>query len=81
MGTIARWIVDAWNSIKEGVPKIIESMGKFFSELPGKIWQALLGVIDTLVKWITQAIEWAKTEIPKFILTVVNFYLSLPGRI
>lgn len=81
LGTIARWIVDAWNSIKEGVPKIIESIGKFFSELPGKIWQALLGVIDTLVKWITQAIEWAKTEIPKFILTVVNFYLSLPGKI
>lgn len=81
LGTIARWIVDAWNSIKEGVPKIIESIGKFFSELPDKIWQALLGVIDTLVKWITQAIEWAKTEIPKFILTVVNFYLSLPGKI
>ena len=81
LGTIARWIVDAWNSISEGVPKIIESIGKFFSELPGKIWQALLGVIDTLVKWITQAIEWAKTEIPKFILTVVNFYLSLPGKI
>ena len=81
LGTIARWIVDAWNSIEEGVPKIIESIGKFFSELPGKIWQALLGVIDTLVKWITQAIEWAKTEIPKFILTVVNFYLSLPGKI
>ena len=81
MGTIARWIVDAWNSISEGVPKIIESIGKFFSELPGKIWQALLMVIDTLVKWITQAIEWAKTEIPKFILTVVNFYLSLPGKI
>lgn len=81
LGTIARWIVDAWNSIKEGVPKIIESIGEFFSELPGKIWQALLKVIDTLVKWITQAIEWAKTEIPKFILTVVNFYLSLPGKI
>ena len=81
LGTIARWIVDAWNSISEGVPKIIESIGKFFSELPGKIWQALLKVIDTLVKWITQAIEWAKTEIPKFILTVVNFYLSLPGKI
>lgn len=81
LGTIARWIVDAWNSISEGVPKIIESIGEFFSELPGKIWQALLGVIDTLVKWITQAIEWAKTEIPKFILTVVNFYLSLPGKI
>lgn len=81
LGTIARWIVDAWNSISEGVPKIIESIGKFFSELPGKIWQALLEVIDTLVKWITQAIEWAKTEIPKFILTVVNFYLSLPGKI
>lgn len=81
LGTIARWIVDAWNSIEEGVPKIIESIGKFFSELPGKIWQALLKVIDTLVKWITQAIEWAKTEIPKFILTVVNFYLSLPGKI
>ena len=81
LGTIARWIVDAWNSIEEGVPKIIESIGEFFSELPGKIWQALLMVIDTLVKWITQAIEWAKTEIPKFILTVVNFYLSLPGKI
>ena len=81
LGTITRWIVDAWNSIEEGVPKIIESIGKFFSELPGKIWQALLKVIDTLVKWITQAIEWAKTEIPKFILTVVNFYLSLPGKI
>ena len=81
LGTIARWIVDAWNSIEEGVPKIIESIGEFFSELPGKIWQALLKVIDTLVKWITQAIEWAKTEIPKFILTVVNFYLSLPGKI
>ena len=81
LGTIARWIVDAWNSISEGVPKIIESIGEFFSELPGKIWQALLKVIDTLVKWITQAIEWAKTEIPKFILTVVNFYLSLPGKI
>ena len=81
LGTIARWIVDAWNSIKEGVPKIIESIGEFFSGLPGKIWQALLKVIDTLVKWITQAIEWAKTEIPKFILTVVNFYLSLPGKI
>lgn len=81
LGTIARWIVDAWNSISEGVPKIIESIGEFFSELPGKIWQALLEVIDTLVKWITQAIEWAKTEIPKFILTVVNFYLSLPGKI
>lgn len=81
LGTIARWIVDAWNSISEGVPKIIESIGEFFSELPGKIWQALLKVIDTLVRWITQAIEWAKTEIPKFILTVVNFYLSLPGKI
>lgn len=81
LGTIARWIVDAWNSISEGVPKIIESIGEFFSELPGKIWQALLNVIDTLVRWITQAIEWAKTEIPKFILTVVNFYLSLPGKI
>jgi hypothetical protein len=66
--------------VATGVPSLINRIGTWFSQLPGKIWTALLSALQNVKKWCTNLISTAATEIPKFVSSAVGFFQQLPGK-
>ena len=92
LGTIIKFGIDAVNWAITEVPKFIESIIKFFKELPGKIWEWLkvalqkLGEwavegLKTVGKWGTDLLAWAKRELPGIVDNIVSFFKGLPGKL
>jgi hypothetical protein len=77
---IKQWGTDTWNYLSQQIPKIINSIGTWFSQLPGKVWNWLVNTLDKVKQWCSNLISTARTEIPKFVRTVVNFMKELPGK-
>ena len=54
---------------------------KFFSELPGKIWNWLTDAFNKLVTWGSNTLQKAKEIASNTIDAIVNFFSQLPGKI
>lgn len=82
---VKTWVSTKWEEIKsfftESIPKFIESVGEWFSELPEKIGYWLGFAAGKLVAWAEEAIAWAKEEVPKIITSIVEFFEELPSNI
>jgi gas vesicle protein len=76
---------DKWDEIKtktvEKVKSMIESIQKFFEELPEKIGIAIGRVLGTLATWAVNVIGWIVTEVPKIVNKIVDFMAELPSKI
>ncbi|MDR2044911.1 MAG: hypothetical protein LBQ15_11235 [Clostridium sp.] len=87
-GNIGQWFVDAWNgmidffeSVPNKIGKVADSIGKGFSELPGKIGYALGYALGSVVKWAQDVWNTLKAEVPKIVESVGNWFKELPGKI
>lgn len=58
------------------VPKIVSSVVKFFEELPGNIWTAILKALDVISKWRERMIAFVVIEVPKIISSIVGEFKS-----
>lgn len=63
------------------VPKIVSSVVKFFEELPGNIWTAILKTLDTISEWRERMIAFVVVEVPKIISSIVGEFKKLPGEL
>lgn len=59
----------------------IDSIVKFFSELPGKIWNWLTDAFNKLVTWGSNTLQKAREIASNTIDAIVNFFSQLPGKI
>lgn len=60
--------------------QIIDTVVNFFTQLPSRIWNALLQAIAQVQQWGSDLISWAQTAIPNVISTITSFFEELPGK-
>ena len=63
------------------IPSLINSIVKWFNELPTKIGYALGYVLGKIVKFGVDAINWVQVNVPKIINSIVTFFKELPGKV
>lgn len=63
------------------VPKIVSSVVKFFEELPGNIWTAILKTLDTISEWRERMIAFVVIEVPKIVSSIVGEFKKLPDEL
>lgn len=84
-GNLKDWLFEKWEQLKEFIPQktkeIVDSVAKWFSELPEKIGYAIGFVIGKLQKWGEEVHSFFKTKVPEIINNVVNWFKELPGKI
>lgn len=78
-------ITSVWDSVVEWfstvVPELIENIGTFFSELPGKVWEWLVGVVTQIAVWGISMKQKADEAASEAVNTVVQFFSELPYKI
>jgi phage-related minor tail protein len=75
------WGTNVINWVTTTIPKIIESIFKFYNELPGKIGYALGYALGVIIKFGADTVNWVITEVPKIIDNIIIFFSELPGKV
>lgn len=60
---------------------IVDNIASFFQELPGKIWDAILGAVEKITTWGENVKTAATQAASNAITSVVTFFKELPGKI
>lgn len=92
IGSIVKAGIDAWNAIVQfgtnlwnwvtvELPKIIASVIDWFAQLPGRIWEWLVNVVNDIGRWGTDLYNSATEAVSDAIDAVVEWFTELPGRI
>lgn len=84
LGEIWNFVQNAFNSIKDfitkTVPETIDNVIKWFKELPGNIWNALVSVINGVKQWGVNLFNAAADAGRELVDGVINTVSSLPGK-
>lgn len=67
--------------VTKTIPNAINSIVKWFSQLPYKIGFAIGQLIGYFYKFGSNVISWATTQLPKIIANIINWFKQLPGKI
>lgn len=67
-------------NIPDKVSQIIASIGKWFSELPGKIGYELGYAMGTITDWALDVYAYLAKKIPETITAVQNWFAELPEK-
>lgn len=88
---VQKWdMITAWwngtalpfiKSIPSKIASLIQSIGQWFSELPGKIGYALGFALGSVVKWVIDTHEMLQVKIPEIIEAVRTWFAQLPSKI
>ena len=81
VGHLIQFGINAWNWVTTELPKIIQGIVQWFSELPGKIWDWLVKTALNIIKWGLEMKAKADSAISNMINSVINWIKSLPGKI
>lgn len=94
--SVSAWFSKKWSELTgwwnntavpwfKGLPgwfkDVLENIGKWFSELPGKIGYALGFALGKVVQWTTDTYATLKEKIPQIIESVRKWFSELPGKI
>lgn len=78
----------AWAAIKSGIGsaidwigKKIDSLVKWWKELPGKISSAISGAVGKVTTWGRNLYNAAKTKVTETVSGVTSWFKELPGKI
>ncbi len=73
-------LYDNCDGFKNFVDGFINDVVGFFKELPGKVWNAIIGIKDKFNNLKTELVNWANNNLPSFIAKFVGFMLELPNK-
>lgn len=83
--TVTTFCVNAWNAISSffstTVPQIINNVVTWFTQLPGQIWNAIIGAVSFVAAWGSSLLSTAISAASNMVSAVVSFVAQLPGRI
>lgn len=65
----------------ETVPEFINKAVNYFKELPSRIWNWLLKVIQKVLEWRSNMLNKAKEIGSKFVTTIIDYAKSIPSKI
>lgn len=74
-------LVDFLGTLPEKIGKIIESIAKWFGELPEKIGYALGYALGKITEWTLNVADYLAEKIPEIIENVKQWFSELPGKI
>lgn len=74
-------LVDFLGTLPEKIGKIIESIAKWFGELPEKIGFALGYALGKITEWTLNVADYLNEKIPEIIENVRKWFSELPGKI
>lgn len=78
---IKKFFSDMGKKISKAFSDFIETIVKFFKELPYNIGYVIGTVLGLIVKWIPKMVTKAKELGKQFVDTVTTFFKELPGNI
>jgi len=84
IGTLSNFFTNitiALSIFISNIPKSIEMIVKFFWELPGKIWSALLSTIGKIGEFIGNMANNIASAMPGLINNFVNYFTGLPDKV
>lgn len=86
LGTIYKkvieWVQQLWETLTTKIPEIIQKVIDFFTEMPGKIYNAIVTFVTvTLPGWAEEIISWITTEIPEIVQSIADWFSDLPDKI
>ena len=85
MGAMKSGIEEIWEKIRtffsESIPKLINSIGEWFSELPGRVKEWLDDTLRRVSEWASGMDGKAEEAGRQFITAVINFVKTLPEKI
>lgn len=87
-GAVVTYFGDRFEAVKNffgdagaAIGEWTENVGNWFKELPGKIWAAITGVIDSIGQWISDLKSTATQGVSNTVNSIVEFFKNLPGKI
>lgn len=81
VSSVVKFIMDIWTYLSTAIPQLIESVGQWFAELPGKIWTWLVETKNKFVTWTTELSVKAQESFSALINSIVTWFSELPGKI
>ncbi len=83
--SIATMASNALNVVKtylaEAIVSLVTASGEFFSELPGKVWDAIISAVTKIAEWGIQMREAVSNAASNCIDSVVTWFSGLPEKI
>lgn len=78
-------ISTAWKAIgeeaQEKVVSTVNAVVTFFSELPRKIWEVLVNVVNSIKDWGTSLVDAVTTAVSRFVESAIEFFSELPYKV
>lgn len=81
IGLIVDWANDVWDFLTVTVPKIIDDVVTFFSELPDKIWTWLVSTVNKVKEWALEMAAKSSEAATDFIDEAITVLKELPGKV
>lgn len=75
------WFIEKIKEAPDAIEQFCTDVETFFSELPGKVWEWLQGVIDKVNAWGQEMAAKARQAGSDFANSINTFFAELPGRI
>lgn len=79
--TVSKWANNLYSFLSQKIPEIVNSVSKWFSELPGKISTWLSNALSNVKQWGSNLAQNASSAAQNTINSVANWFQQLPGKI
>ena len=84
VNSVKELFTNGWNAIvsffTQTVPQFISNVGQWFSEMPGKIWDEIVGAIGVVSNWGNQLISTGVSAAKGLVSSLWSTVCELPGK-
>jgi len=82
--SVKEFFINGWNAIvsflTQSIPQFISDVGRWFGELPGKIWDGIAGAIGVVSEWGNQLISAGVNAAQSLVSSIWSTICELPGK-
>ena len=84
VNSVKELFTNGWNAIvsffTQTIPQFISNVGQWFSEMPGKIWDGIVGAIGVVSNWGNQLISTGVSAAKGLVSSIWSTVCELPGK-
>ena len=84
VNSVKELFTNGWNAIvsffTQTIPQFISNVGQWFSEMPGKIWDGIVGAIGVVSNWGNQLISTGVSAARGLVSSIWSTVCELPGK-
>jgi phage-related protein len=79
VGGLVQGLMSSIGSVVEAAGKIVGTILQTLWELPGRLWDVGVGIVQGIWKGITESLDWIKNKISEWVGNVTQFIMHLFG--